>query len=489
MIFCSPVFLFAFLPLVLLSHAAAPRSWRNLVLLLWSALFYFWGERLFIGVLLVSIALNYGFGLALDRAVGARRRAAIVAAVAVNLALLGFYKYAGFLTQNLDAALEALNLPGIPVVTPHLPLGISFFTFHALSYVIDVYRREVRARRNPVDFALYLAFFPQLVAGPIVRYHDISDQLDRRRESLDLAASGTERFVAGLGKKMLLANPAGEAADHIFGLAPDDLAPGVAWFGLACYTLQIYLDFSAYSDMAIGLARLFGFNFLENFDYPYCSRSIQEFWRRWHISLSNWLRDYLFIPLGGSRTTPWRVYLNLMIVFFLCGLWHGASWNFVVWGAVHGLFLILERLGLAQLLEHLPAIVGHVYAMSVVMLAWVFFRAPDIGAALHYLAVMAGLQESPAATGIQAFLDPPLLASLAVGVLASTPVFARLTADWRARLTQRRGVVDPPIEQLRIAADGPAMLGLRLVALLAITVAATGRIAAGTYNPFIYFRF
>ncbi|HUO53445.1 MAG TPA: MBOAT family O-acyltransferase, partial [Rhodoblastus sp.] len=334
MVFSSPIFVFLFLPLTGVFYFLAPRPARNAVLLAASLVFYAWGEQFFVFVMLASIAMNWLFGLLLERyRKPAAGHALMAGAVVGNIGLLGFYKYSGFFVQQFNSLTAIGGWPALQFNAPHLPLGISFFTFHALSYVIDIYRRDAKAQGNPVDFALYLAFFPQLVAGPIVRYHDICDQLTGRKERFDLAVSGAERALAGFGKKMLLANPLGEVADRIFALPPDQLGAGAAWLGIAAYSLQIYLDFSAYSDMAIGLARIFGFNFLENFNYPYVSRSIQEFWRRWHISLSNWFRDYLYIPLGGNRVAEWRVWVNLVIVFLVCGLWHGANWTFIVWGA------------------------------------------------------------------------------------------------------------------------------------------------------------
>ncbi|WP_374546181.1 MBOAT family protein, partial [Rhodoblastus sp.] len=302
MVFSSPIFVFLFLPLTGLLYFCAPRLARNAILLAASLIFYAWGEQLFVFVMLASILLNWIFGLILEKYRGpAAARLVIAGAVAVNIGLLGFYKYSGFMVAQFNSLTAMGGWPAVNFDAPHLPLGISFFTFHALSYVIDVYRRDAQAQKNPVDFALYISFFPQLIAGPIIRYHDICDQLRGRRERFDLAVSGVERALAGFGKKMILANPLGEIADRAFGLPGDQLGTGVAWLGIAAYSLQIYLDFSGYSDMAIGLARVFGFDFLENFNYPYRARSIQEFWRRWHISLSNWFRDYLYIPLGGNR--------------------------------------------------------------------------------------------------------------------------------------------------------------------------------------------
>lgn len=490
MVFSSPIFLFLFLPVVFIVYSIAPRRLRNFVLLLASICFYMWGERLFFAFMLASIVFNWLFGLALDAfAERTARKLIVAAAVALNLGLLAFYKYAEFLAVNLNLVLAAVGVQPVAVASPHLPLGISFFTFHALSYVIDVYRRDAGAQKSPIDFALYISFFPQLIAGPIVRYHDIFRQLSKREMTLDLAASGVERFLTGLGKKVLLANPLGEVADQIFVLPIDQINPAVAWLGLICYTLQIYFDFSGYSDMAIGLARLFGFNFLENFNYPYTAQSIQEFWRRWHISLSNWFRDYVYIPLGGNQVPEWRIYLNLWFVFFVCGLWHGASWTFVVWGLIHGAFLVFERMGLASLIGALPPPFRHLYTMLVVMCGWVFFRSADIDQALGYLRVMVGLGVAPLDASVVQYVDPLVGTSLVLSVLACTPVFSRITADWRCRSGQVRGELNPGIETLRIGSEATTVLRIRLVLLLSIGVLAGARIAAGTYNPFIYFRF
>lgn len=490
MVFASPIFMFLFLPVCLLAYFISSVRLRNLVLMLFSLLFYAWGERFFSLVMVASIFLNWMFGLMLDK-VKAQYAAKLVVALAVvvNIGLLGFYKYSGFFVEQFNLLVAPLGYAPVVFDAPHLPLGISFFTFHALSYVIDIYRREAAAQRNPIDFALYISFFPQLIAGPIIRYHDIHTQLTQRRTRFDLVVSGIERFVAGFGKKMLLANPLGEVTDSIFALTPDQLSTPVAWFGIACYTLQIYLDFSAYSDMAIGLARIFGFDFLENFNYPYISRSIQEFWRRWHISLSNWFRDYLYIPLGGNRVAEWHIWLNLIIVFLVCGFWHGANWTFVIWGAIHGLFLVLERAGLGKALERAPGWLRHGYVMAVVTFAWVFFRADSIDDAFRYLAAMAGVHHAPEGASLEQFIDPLVLMSLAGGMLASMGLFTRLTADWRCRAGQSRGVLKPGLETLVIGADGRFVLLVRFALLITIAWLAAARMASGTYNPFIYFRF
>ena len=345
MVFSSTIFLFFFLPLTLLAYFVVGPRGRNLILLAASLLFYAWGETVYLLVMLFSIAANYLFGLLIDRARerGSRGGTAFALAVATNLGLLGFFKYANFFVDNLNQVLPVLGLAPMDIGRVHLPIGISFFTFQALSYIIDLYRNETAVQRSLLNFALYKALFPQLIAGPIVRYRDVAREIEQRTVSLDDFASGVQRFIIGLGKKVLIANVMGRAADTIFATPAETLPATLAWTGSIAFMLQIYFDFSGYSDMAIGLGRMFGFHFLENFNYPYIARSVREFWRRWHISLSTWFRDYLYIPLGGNRHGPVRTGANLLLVFLLCGLWHGASWTFLIWGVYHGIFLVLER--------------------------------------------------------------------------------------------------------------------------------------------------
>jgi alginate O-acetyltransferase complex protein AlgI len=482
LVFSSPQFLFLFLPFALLLYAVTPRRGHNLVLLLVSLLFYTWGEAGHLWLLLGLIAVNWLAGLAIAQAARqSRRRLAVSAAITVDLAALVWFKYAMFLGHNL-ARLggSAMALEGIV-----LPLGISFFVFHNISYVVDIYRRVAPPRRNPIDFGLYIAFFPQLIAGPIVRYHDIAAALDHRRVTAARFAAGTERFLAGLAKKMLLANPLGATADRIFAVPQAGMPAETAWLGIACYTLQIYLDFSGYSDMAIGLARMFGFEFLENFNYPYISSSIQEFWRRWHISLSNWFREYVYIPLGGNRGSELRTWRNLVIVFLLCGFWHGANWTFLAWGMIHGAFLVAERAGLSRLLARAPRIVRHVYVLAVVVLAWVFFRSESLVAAGRYLRALVGLAHANRAMPLWYYLDNVTALALLVGAVVATPAFAWITRDWRARAGQWRGAA------LRVAAgrDGAVLVGARNLLLLLLTSLAFLQLAGAAYNPFIYFRF
>ena len=476
MVFSSPIFLFLFLPIVLAGYFVTRGRLRNLWLLAMSLVFYGWGEPRFIVIMLASIAANFGFGLWLDRIRGRPGAKAVLAvAITLNLGLLVLYKYAAFLAGNASAALAFIGAGPLQIPAFVLPLGISFYTFHALSYLVDVSRRAADGQRDPAAMGLYIVFFPQLIAGPIIRYHYIADQLVHRVVTREGFAQGVERFVIGLGKKMLVANTVAVPADAIFALPTSELTPGLAWLGIVCYTLQIYFDFSGYSDMAIGLARLFGFRFPENFNYPYIARSMTEFWRRWHISLSTWFRDYLYVPLGGNRHGSARTYLNLWLVFFLCGLWHGAAWTFVVWGLYHGSFLVLERLGLGRWLESVWTPARHAYTILAVMVGWVFFRAETLRQAGSFLSAMAGFASG---SGLQQhvglYLNAIVALALAAGVLGSAPLLPRLTR-WRG------GIATMQVRALVEAG--------RLAGLVFLLVASAMLMAAGTYNPFIYFRF
>ncbi len=482
MVFSSPIFLFGFLPLVLLFYYLSPRWLRNGMLLLASILFYAWGEGFYVAVMLVSILLNYVSGLLLD---GARQQGRqglarfwLGLGVGLNVALLISFKYANFIADNLSVLTRALGMGEIELAPVHLPLGISFFTFQAISYLVDVYRREVSCQRNLWNLALYISLFPQLIAGPIVRYHDIAAQIRDRAHSLELFASGVQRFVQGLAKKVLIANPLGEVADTAFALNDAELTLPLAWIGILAYGLQIYFDFSGYSDMAIGLGRMFGFRFLENFNYPYIARSLREFWRRWHISLSTWFRDYVYIPLGGSRVPTWRVYVNLFLVFMLTGFWHGASWNFLVWGLSHGLFLAAEHAGFSGVLARWWRPLQHIYLLLVVTFTWVFFRADTLPQSLDYLGAMVGL--SGVATDSLSYhrlLSVEALLAFAAGAVLTMPVYAVL----RERL---RVWTDNHAERQLLFYQLPriGLMGLLwFVCLL--------KVSASTYNPFIYFRF
>jgi alginate O-acetyltransferase complex protein AlgI len=483
LLFTEPTFLFLFLPVLLALYFAtfsrSHGSYGNWLLLAASVIFYAKGGREFTWLILVSIAFNYRMAIMIAaRKAGTAHAPPLLAfTVGVNLLVLGVFKYANFFADNVNAVLLALHAPSIAIPRVVLPIGISFFTFHAISYVVDVYRGDATAQKSPVHAALYLLLFPQLIAGPIIRYRDIAGQLAMRVVTADDFAHGIRRFVIGLAKKVLVANVVAGPADQVFGLPIAELDPARAWLGIICYTIQIYFDFSGYSDMAIGLGRMFGFRFPENFRWPYVAETVQGFWRRWHMSLSTWFRDYLYVPLGGNRLTSRRMYVNLVTVFFLCGLWHGASWNFVIWGLFHGAFLVLERLGLADGVKRLWTPLRHVYLLAVVMVGWVFFRAPTLPVAIGYLGALAGARAmTPGAYTLGWYLTPDLVIALIAGALGSTPIVPALAA-WRDR-----------------AAEGGRRLALALVpaytaALALLLVASIMQIAARTYNPFIYFRF
>ena len=480
--FTAPTFLFLFLPVVLACYFASPKGLRNLVLLVASILFYAEGEKVYTLVMIFSIVFNYALGLLMGGAEAPpTRKLLLVVGVGVNLALLGTFKYAGFITTNLNLVLHAVHVHPLPMPHLRLPIGISFFTFHALSYVTDVYRREVRAMRRFDSFALYITLFPQLIAGPIIRYKIIAHQFSDRRVTLEVFAEGVRRFIIGLGKKLILADTVAYTADQIFLHAHTELlTPGVAWLGILCYTLQIYFDFSGYSDMAIGMGRMFGFVFPENFNYPYVASSITDFWRRWHMTLSSWFRDYLYIPLGGNRRSPIRVYFNLLTVFFLCGLWHGATWSFVVWGLFHGAFLILERVGLGKWLERVGPL-RHVYVLLVVMVGWVFFKLETLLQATVYLSVMAGLRHgSGTEYNMALYLNPALVIALIAGIVGSTPIVPLARKAWE-RLS---GEGETGSVLLEVLGRGASLAMLAVIFFGSCVMS-----AHGSYSPFIYYRF
>jgi alginate O-acetyltransferase complex protein AlgI len=479
-LFTEPTFLFLFLPILLALYFATfsrvHGAYGNWLLLVASVIFYAKGGGAFTWLMLGSITFNYWMAIAVDRGRDSgRAKPILAAAVAVNLIVLGVFKYANFFADNVSTLFLVLGLHPLVVPRVLLPIGISFFTFHAISYVVDVYRRDATAQKSPVHAALYLLLFPQLIAGPIIRYRDLADQLAERVVTLDGFACGVRRFIIGLAKKVLIANVVAGPADAMFGLPFDQLSAGHAWLGIICYTLQIYFDFSGYSDMAIGLGRMFGFTFPENFRWPYIADSVQDFWRRWHISLSTWFRDYLYVPLGGNRVSPARTYVNLVTVFFLCGLWHGASWNFVIWGLFHGTFLVIERLVSRRRVRARAAdtpvrqLALHAYTLIVVMAGWVFFRAETLPGAIAYLRALAGLSLAmPTPFTVQWYLTPELWLALAAGVIGSMPWIPALARDREPSWT----------------------FGLAsTAALVALLAACVMQMAARTYNPFIYFRF
>lgn len=469
MVFSSMIFLFAFLPALLVCYFLLPRrlrAARNVLLLVFSLVFYAWGGPKLLPLMLVSITANYCGGL-LCAPGRPHRKLAAAAVVAVNLALLGYFKYTNFFFENLQ--LLGLNVT-VPNIT--LPIGISFFTFQGMSYVLDVYRGDARTERNPLRVALYVALFPQLVAGPIVRYTTVAGEIRSRNESISEAGLGAMRFCFGLAKKMLLANALGQVADAAFS-AGSLLTTSMAWLGALAYTGQIYFDFSGYSDMAIGLGRVFGFHFLENFNYPYVSRSVTEFWRRWHISLGNFFREYVYIPLGGNRRGLLKQARNILIVWMLTGFWHGAAVNFIVWGLYFAVFLLLEKMFLLRLLEKLPRAVSHIYALLFIVFGWVIFSFDDFSRGFTFLRAMLGLTGAGLSNNASVYLlytNALLLVVLAVG---SPQLPARAAKAFERRLQNR---------QVLLAVVQNAVYLLLLTGSLACVV-------SSSYNPFLYFRF
>ena len=484
MVFSDPVFLFLFLPAALVVCALAPRALRNAVLLGVSLLFYAFGEQEIVFVMLASIAVNHALALGMARcstrggAAGPqRRKALLVTGVVFNLGVLIAFKYAGWIWDQARVVAGAAGIYAARDWTPvsiHVPIGVSFFTFQALSYVVDVYRERVDVRRSPLHFALYIALFPQLVAGPIVRFKDLADQIAKRTVRRSDVAEGARRFVIGLGKKVLIADVLAIPADLAFGAPAHELTTTLAWIGLLAFTLQIYFDFSGYSDMAIGISRVFGFRLLENFRWPLIATSLTEFWRRWHISLSTWFRDYLYVPLGGNRLGGPRTYVNLTIVFLLCGLWHGASWNFIAWGLFHGGFLIVERAGLARVLGRLPRVARHAYLLSVVMASWILFRVENLHDVPVFARAVLGLSHDALPVHTAAIvIDPFVALAFVAGCIGSTPLLARLGSRWASQTAGPRLGLD--------VAEACGLLFTLAAALLLI--------AANGFQSFIYFRF
>lgn len=467
MVFSSIIFLFVFLPAVLFVYFITKPAYRNIILLTASLLFYAWGEPIYVVLLLGSIAINYLFGKWLETGDERAPKYRIVVALSANLLLLGVFKYAGFFINMFFKAFHINStVPNIP-----FPLGISFFTFHAMSYLVDAYRKMVPVQKNPYVFALYTSLFPKLVAGPIVRYKEIFTQFYARPVNISDVSAGIERFICGLSKKLLVANQAGAIADSVFGMQASSLTCLSSWIGIIAYTLQIYFDFSGYTDMAVGLGRTFGFRFPENFNYPYASRSITEFWRRWHMTLSAWFRDYLYIPLGGNRGTQLQTARNILIVWTLTGFWHGASLTFMAWGFYYGVLLLLEKTVFKKVTLRLPPVVGHLYALLIVMIGWVFFRADDFGYSFQYLGVLFGYG-AKSMTDAQAILlmrDNWFI--FVIGAVCSFPFIPWLRAQLEIRT---------PIFIMSYSRTVIYSFALLLNVMLLVNA---------TYNPFIYFRF
>ncbi|TXC90952.1 MBOAT family protein [Metabacillus litoralis] len=472
MVFSNLVFLFLFLPIVLTVYFISPHRLRNSILLIASLFFYAWGEPKYVALMLFSVFMNYLLGLLVEVATSKRRKKLILSlAVIGNLVMLGFFKYMNFLVANLNALFNlSIEMEPIP-----LPIGISFFTFQAMSYVIDVYRRDAPAQRNLLDLSLYIALFPQLIAGPIVRYNTVADQIKKRITSFSKFSEGVSRFILGLAKKVLIANPLGGVADEIFSMPAESLSTGTAWIGIIAYTLQIYFDFSGYSDMAIGLGKMFGFDFEENFNYPYISRSISEFWRRWHISLGTWFKDYLYIPLGGNRVSTFKIYRNLLIVWTITGFWHGASWTFMAWGFYYGIIISLEKLGLEKLIKSLWRPFQHLYVILIFIIGWVFFRADNFSYSFDYLRIMFGAGEVLISQETLLYMADYWIVLL-LGVLFSMPIYPFISKAIQKFTMRNKG--------LQFVKD---ILSTFMYLVLMIVIAMY--LVNSTYNPFIYFRF
>ena len=467
MLFSSATFIFLFLPIVSATYLLARKEIRNNLLLLASLFFYAWGEPRYLLIMLLTILINYVGANYISRSKNERhRKILLVLSIIADLSCLFYFKYFNFFIENLNN-ITHLNLHFIDVV---MPIGISFYTFQAMSYLIDVYRREVAAQKSIYNLALYITLFPQLIAGPIVKYHDVEEQISNRDSTFEKVSYGIKRFIIGLSKKMIIANTLGVIVDQIFAAPAQSFDTPTAWLGAITYSLQLFYDFSGYSDMAIGLGSIFGFKFLENFNYPYISKSITEFWRRWHISLSTWFKEYLYIPLGGNRVSKRRTYLNLLIVFLATGFWHGAAWNFIVWGLWHGFFIVLEKITGWHKVETkniLHLCLKQLYASFVFIIGWVMFRAENMEYAFHYIQNMFGLTKIAKLQHING-LDMQSVVVLVVALVCATPIFHKM--------------LDIPYKHKILR----SLVNIWLMILFIISLSI---IANATYNPFIYFRF
>ena len=463
MVFSSFTFLFIFLPLVLLTYFfAKKRKYRNIILLIFSLIFYAWGEPIYVLLMILSIVVNYFIALKIDRLKNGKKKLMIIDII-FNLAIIGFFKYGNFVIQNINGIFNC----NIAEIKLGLPIGISFYTFQVLSYVIDVYKKTVPAQKSIINLGMYVTLFPQ--SGPIVRYETVAEEIENRKENFTEIVEGLKRFFIGLGKKVLIANQMALIADTIYGGNIETAGTITLWIVAISYTLQIYFDFSGYSDMAIGLGKMFGFHFLENFNYPYIAQSITDFWRRWHISLSTWFRDYVYIPLGGNRVSKIKWLRNILIVWLLTGLWHGASWNFILWGIYYGVILIIEKIFLGKYIEKLPRFFRHIYTLFFVVIGWVIFRIEDFSQMGIVLQKMFVWTKSGILDNI--ILNYDIFASLPyiiIGIIGSIPVFAKVKESTKSRVTYSV---------------------ISTIWCLVIFIISICFLLTATYNPFIYFRF
>ncbi len=475
MLFTSAVFLFIFLPLVLVTYFLLPPKYRNLCLLISSIIFYAWGEKKLVVIMMITTVVDFYGAILIEKG---KRKAGLLITVLFNLGLLFYFKYLNFTFDNIVSLLHEMGLEtGSSIPKIIMPLGISFLTFHSLSYVVDVYRGEIKANKSLVQFGTYIFLFPHLIAGPIVRYVTIHKELQYRDIGSDKFSEGIKRFIIGLAKKMIIANNCAYAADYILALPKDNLSTSLVWLAMIAYSLQIFYDFSGYSDMAIGLGKMFGFDFKENFNYPYISSSIREFWRRWHISLSTWFKDYLYIPIGGSRVSLPKIYLNLFIVFMVTGFWHGASWNFMIWGMFHGFFIVIEKVGLQKLLDRIWVPVAHFYTLMIVLIGWVFFRADTLEMGLFYLGKMFSYSYCATDDAVLTLIfSKETIVAMVIGISFSLPIYG-----W---LKMKILLLSQKNSKIEIYAN----IGYAFI-LLSLFVIACMKIAVNSYNPFIYFRF
>lgn len=474
MLFTSITFLYYFLPILIMVYFLANKTYRNYILLAFSLFFYAWGEPVFVFLMMLMVVANYFVGLSIDKTPD-RHKAKIylILGIIVNLSVLGYFKYSAFIVENINAIFNT----ALPVKHIRLPIGISFFTFQAMSYIIDVYRHDGKVQKKLSSLMLYVAFFPQLIAGPIVRYSTVDDQIRHREESNALFSSGITRFVTGLGKKILLSNNMAIVADRAFDAVGngDTISVAFAWAGILCYTLQIYFDFSGYSDMAIGLGRMFGFEFLENFNYPYISKSVSEFWRRWHMSLGSWFRDYVYIPLGGNRCSVPRNIFNTSVVWFLTGLWHGASFNFILWGVYFGSLIILEKYLFKDKLDKVNGYVRMFFTFILVVFGWVLFRAETLQVATNYYSIMFMMTDSPIFTLADSNLNYFIFEYCLIFIIAlffATPLFSIIKDKVFAN-----------------SKESTLYFTLEICSLAFIMYICTAHLIASNFNPFIYFNF
>jgi len=488
MVFSSILFMFRFLPIVLLLYFVAPKPIRNTILFIASLIFYAWGEPVYVVLMLFSTIVDYAHGRMVykckQKGEMKKARCWVASSMVINLALLGFFKYADFVITNLNL------IPGveIPFLNLALPIGISFYTFQTMSYTVDVYRGDALPQKNIISFGAYVALFPQLIAGPIVAYNTVAEQLEGRKENLDDFATGVMRFMTGVGKKVLLANNIGLLWDMISARGAGEIPVVMAWLGITAYAFQIYFDFSGYSDMAIGLGRMFGFKFLENFDYPYISRSITEFWRRWHMSLGSWFRSYLYIPLGGNRNGLKMQMRNIAIVWLATGIWHGASWNFVLWGVYFGVFLILEKfLWLEFLKKH--KIFSHVYTLVIVWVGWALFAFDDMGRVTQYMKAMFGLSGAGFVNRETLYLLVSYAVMLVILILASTPYPKQWAGMLMNRLEGKKNNDFVATDKKKVSVGSTVSAVLQLAFVAAVFLISTAYLVDATYNPFLYFRF